>query len=49
LKEHETGASAPVLSRRYGIAENTIYRWKSRFGRMEVAEAMRLRELEQGS
>ena len=45
LKEHEAGASMPDLSRRYGIAENTIYRWKSKFGGMEVSEAKRLREL----
>ena len=47
LKEHDAGASVPDLSRRYGIAENTIYRWKSKFGGMEVAEAKRLRELEE--
>jgi len=29
------------------VAENTIYRWKSKFGGMEVSEAKRLRELEQ--
>ena len=46
LKEHEAGASVPELSRRYGIAENTIYRWKSKFGGMEVSDAKRLRELE---
>ena len=47
LKEHEAGASVPDLGRRYGIAENTIYRWKSKYGGMEVSEAKRLRELEQ--
>jgi putative transposase len=46
LKEHEAGASVPELSRRHGIAENTIYRWKSKFGGMEVSEAKRLCELE---
>jgi len=29
------------------VAENTIYRWKSKFGGMEVSETKRLRELEQ--
>ena len=47
LKEHEAGVSVPDIARRYGIAENTIYRWKSKFGGMEVSEAKRLRELEQ--
>jgi putative transposase len=46
LKEHEAGASVPDLSRRHGIAENTIYRWKSKFGGMEISEAKRLRQLE---
>ena len=46
LKEHEAGASAKELSRRHGVAENTVYRWKSKFGGMEVSEARRLRELE---
>ena len=47
LKEHEAGASVPDIARRHGIAENTIYRWKSKFAGMEVSEAKRLRELEQ--
>ena len=46
LKEREAGASVPDLSRRHGIVENTIYRWKSKYGGMEVSEAKRLRELE---
>lgn len=46
LKEHETGATVPDLARRHGVAENTVYRWKSKFGGMEVNEAKRLRELE---
>jgi putative transposase len=32
LKEHEAGASVPDLARRHGVAENTIYRWKAKFG-----------------
>jgi putative transposase len=47
LKSHDAGRSVPDLAREYGIAENTIYRWKSKFGGMEVSEAKRLRELEQ--
>ena len=47
LKEHDSGASVPDLSRRHGIAENTIYHWKSKYGGMEVSEAKRLRQLEQ--
>jgi putative transposase len=46
LKEHEAGASAADLSRRHGVAENSTYRWKAKYGGMEVSEAKRLRELE---
>ena len=46
LKEHEAGTSVPELSRRHGIVENTIYRWKAKFDGMEVSDAKRLRELE---
>ena len=46
LKEHDAGASVPDLSRRHGIVENAIYRWKSKYGGMEVSEAKRLRVLE---
>ena len=34
------------MYRRYGIAENTIYRWKSKLGGMEILEVKRLRDLE---
>jgi putative transposase len=47
LKEHQAGASVPDLARRHGIVENTIYRWKSKYGGMEISEAKKLRELEQ--
>ena len=47
LKEHEAGAKVPDLARRHGGAENTIYRWKSKFGGMEVSEAKRLRAVEE--
>jgi putative transposase len=47
LKEHEAGTSVPDLARRHGVAENTIYRWKAKFGGMEVSDAKKLRALEQ--
>ena len=42
LKEHEAGASAKDLSRRHGVAGNTAYRWKAKFGGMEASEVKRL-------
>lgn len=46
LQEHEAGVPAQELIRKHGIANGTFYRWKSKFGGMEVDEAKRLRELE---
>ena len=46
LKEHEAGRSMIDLAREHGIAQNTLYRWKSKFGGMEVSDAKKLRELE---
>jgi putative transposase len=47
LREHEGGIRVADLSRRHGISENTFYRWKSKYGGMDVSEAKRLRELAQ--
>jgi len=46
LKEHESGMPAQDVVRKHGIASGTFYRWKSKYGGMEVSEAKRLRELE---
>jgi len=47
LKEHEGGGAIGELARRHGISEGTIYRWKAKYGGMEVNEAQRLRSLEE--
>ncbi len=46
LKAHEAGARVADLVRKHGISEQSFYRWKSKYGGMEVSEAKRLRELE---
>lgn len=46
LQEAESGMSARDICRKHDIAEQTFYRWKSKYGGMEVAEARRLKELE---
>lgn len=46
LREVESGVSIAEVGRKYGVAENTIYRWKSRYGDMQAAELQRLKELE---
>ena len=47
LKEHEAGASTKELCRRHGIAAETLYNWKRKYGGMGVSEARRLRMLEE--
>lgn len=42
LKEHEVGMPANDVIRKHGIANGTFYRWKAKFGGMEVSEAKRL-------
>jgi putative transposase len=46
LKEHEAGAKTPELCRRHGISTNTFYRWKSKYGGLELSEMKRLRRLD---
>ena len=40
------GQKARDLARELGVSEATLYTWKSKYGGMEVNEALRLRELE---
>ena len=47
LREHEAGASPKELCRRLGIATETLYNWKRKYGGMDVSEARRLRMLEE--
>ena len=46
LKEAEAGAPTKELCRRHGISQGTFYRWKEKFGGMEVSDAKKLRALE---
>lgn len=47
LKAHEAGAKVADLIRKHGISEQSFYRWKSKYGGMEISDARRLKELEQ--
>lgn len=44
LKEHEAGVAD--LCQKHGVSDARIYKWKARFGGLEVSEAKRLRTLE---
>ena len=46
LKEHEAGIPVSDLCRKHGISDASIYKWKARFGGMDVSEAKRLKALE---
>jgi putative transposase len=46
LKEQEAGMPTVEVCRRHGVSPATFYKWKSKFGGMEVSEAKRLRILE---
>jgi putative transposase len=48
LKEAEAGTAPDELCRRHGITRGSLYRWKAKYGGMEVSEARRLRQLEEG-
>ena len=47
LKEAEAGTVPDELCRRHGITRGSLYRWKAKYGGMEVSEARRLRQLEE--
>ena len=46
LREAEAGATAKDVCRRHGISEQSFYRWKAKFGGLEVSDAKRLKRLE---
>jgi putative transposase len=46
LKEQEAGAKTLDVCRRHGISDATFYKWKAKYGGLEVSEAKRLKALE---
>ena len=47
LGEVRGGKSIAGVCREYGVSEQTVYRWRSRYGGMEVSEVRRMQELEE--
>jgi len=46
LQEAQSGLTVVDVCRKHNCSEQSFYRWKAKFGGMEVSEAKRLRELE---
>ncbi len=46
LKEREAGVNLSELCRKYGIAEQTYYKWHKKYGGMDAGDARRLKDLE---
>jgi putative transposase len=46
LREQEAGASVLDLCRRHGLSSATFYKWKAKYGGLDVSEARRLKALE---
>lgn len=47
LKQGEAGTPTKELCRQHGISQGTFYKWKAKFGGMDVSDAKKLRGLEQ--
>jgi putative transposase len=47
LKEHEAGLGTADLCRKHGISSATFYKWKAKYGGLEVSDARRLKALEE--
>ena len=46
LREQEAGSPTAEVCRRHGVSEQTFYRWKAKYGGMQISDAQKLKTLE---
>jgi putative transposase len=46
LTEHERGVATAEVCRKHGISAGTFYKWKAKFGGMDISDARKLKTLE---
>ena len=46
LREQEAGTKTADVCRKHGVSSATFYKWKAKYGGMEVSDARRLKTLE---
>ena len=47
LKQAEKGVETGEVCRQHGISEQTFYRWKAKYGGLEISDAKKLKQLEE--
>ena len=47
LREQESGVATAEVCRKHGISSATFFKWKARFGGMDVSDARKLKALEE--
>lgn len=47
LKQHEGGVAVAQLCRDHNVSQATFYKWKAKYGGLDVSEAKRLKQLEE--
>ena len=46
IQEYEAGAKVSELCRRHGMSNAAFYKWKAKYGDMQVSDVKRLKSLE---
>jgi len=47
LRECEAGTPVGQVARKFAVSEQTLYAWKKRFGKLDVGDIRRVRQLEE--